>query len=368
MRIPHAPLDPPISYQANLEDTTTMSLSNSTPSLRGDPEEDDDDEPSLNYGIGKIEDEQELLSDEKDAIKSPRSLKGVANTEPVTKGFSSGNAMLRRGTERGTTSMSGIKNKITTTSKVRGLTSRGRSGKGTNATISKPAKTSSDIPDRQAEQDSLDDSSTNANQALHDTKDELAKMQRKLDRHQRKQQEFLAELRDYRDKVLEQERTITDLRNTSLEKVQLQEIVTDLQTKLLEESEEKKFWVSKCHEAHRDYSKNESEIRLLRAELADRDVLWKTERERTNDQLLIERDRCRERYHTAQKALQGREQEVHELRRQLLSLKHNISTWTKTEGQVADDVFMEKFTSLGHDLQNWTINNFRRAKIGVLCL
>lgn len=360
MHIIHAPQDP---------DAAALSLTNSIPSLRGDLENDDDDddnERDLHYEVGKVEDEQELLSAGKDTMKSPRSLKGV-NTKLETKGFNGSNSQKSK-TERGTLAITGIKSSIATTSKARRVSPRGKSGKATGATISSSAKNLSDTPERQVEQDSAGGSSTNANKALRAAKYELAKVQRELERHQRNQQEMIAELRDCREKLTEQERIIMDLRNTSLEKAQLQETVTDMQMKLLEESGEKKFWMAKCHEAHRDYSRNESEVRLLRAELAERDALWKNERERKNEQLLLERDRCRERYHAAQKAVQEREEEAHELRRQLLGLKHNISTWTKTEGQVADDVFMEKFTSLGHDLQNWTINNFRRAKIGVLLL
>lgn len=362
MRILHAPQD---------SDTTALSLSSSIPSLKGDLEDDDDDDKdevhSLNSGTGKVEDEQELLSDGKDAIKSLHSLKTGVTSKHAKKGSNGSNSLKSR-TEKGTTSITGVKNRIATTSKTRGSTPRGKSGKGSGAIMSSSTrKNASDSPDREAEQDSPEDLSINPNhQALQTAKRDLAKMQRELDRQQCQQQELLTELRDYREKITEQERIITDLREAGSEKAQLQETVTELQTKLLEASEEKRFWMGKCHEAHRDYSRNESEIRLLRAELAERDILWKNERERKNEQLLMERDRCRERLHAAQKAVQEREEEVHELRRQLLGLKHNISTWTKTEGQVADDVFMERFTSLGHDLQNWTINHFRRAKIGVL--
>ncbi|KAI9848132.1 MAG: hypothetical protein M1838_000628 [Thelocarpon superellum] len=138
-----------------------------------------------------------------------------------------------------------------------------------------------------------------------------------------------------------------------------------LESKLASESRDKTFWSKKHEEVHRQYLKTESEHRILQATTADRDGMWKREWERKNEHLLQERDRCRDAFHTAQRMAQDRQEEARELRRQVLELKHSISTSTRMEGQTTDDVFREKVKLLGHDLQNWTISNFRKRDIDV---
>ena len=139
-------------------------------------------------------------------------------------------------------------------------------------------------------------------------------------------------------------------------------LLSDLQAM----TDEKNFWKERHEDINEKYLRAESEVRILRVNLADREVMWRRECERRNEQLLLERDRCQEGYHAAQKTIHEREEEISELRHHALGLKRNISAWTKLEGQVSDDVFVERMKALGHDLQNWTINNFRRATLGSL--
>ncbi|KAK3670330.1 hypothetical protein LTR78_009784 [Recurvomyces mirabilis] len=54
--------------------------------------------------------------------------------------------------------------------------------------------------------------------------------------------------------------------------------------------------------------------------------------------------------------------EVTWLRRQLADLKKTISTSTRMDGQVTDSVFAQETGVLHHELQNWIVNNFRRAR------
>ncbi|KAK5112135.1 hypothetical protein LTR62_004478 [Meristemomyces frigidus] len=54
--------------------------------------------------------------------------------------------------------------------------------------------------------------------------------------------------------------------------------------------------------------------------------------------------------------------EVSWLRRQLADLKKTISTSTRMDSQVTDSVFAQETGVLHHELQNWIVNNFRRAK------
>lgn len=332
-------------------------------STYGAEEDLDDEEPTT-----RVEDQQELLSDEQDVNISPRSAKKMAAIKSAAINLGPNISPKGRG-DKGASSIGGVKNKIATASKTRIMNSRGKSGRDIESkmAISTQDKSPSDPPEKLYEQSFCDDSPTNNDQSFQSAIQKIAKLQRELDAHARREKEQNEEIRACREKAKEQARVIEGLQNAKLENSQFQDNITDLQSKLLVETDEKTFWIRKCQEAHRDYSKSESELRLLRAELAEREASLKDEQERRTEQLLIDRDRCRERYHTAQKALQEREAEVLELRQQLLGLKRNISTWTKTEGQIADDVFRERFTSLGHDLQNWTINNFRRAKLGKVC-
>ena len=142
--------------------------------------------------------------------------------------------------------------------------------------------------------------------------------------------------------------------------------VAALESRLALETRDKVFWSKKHEELHRQYLKTESEYRILQATTADRDGMWKREWERKNEHLLLERDRCRDGFHSAQKVAQDRQEETRELRRQVLDLKHSISTSTRMEGQITDDVFREKIRLLGHDLQNWTITHFRKRDLGTM--
>ena len=183
------------------------------------------------------------------------------------------------------------------------------------------------------------------------------------------QQKLSAELEQLKDLAQIQEAELKALRaeqrkDRETSERQLREI-SHHEAKLASEIRDKTFWSKKHEEVHRQYLKTESEYRILQATVADRDGMWKREWERKNEHLLQERDRCRDGFHAAQRTSQERDEEARELRRQVLELKHSISTSTRTEAQVTDDVFREKVRVLGHDLQNWTITNFRKKDLGV---
>lgn len=82
----------------------------------------------------------------------------------------------------------------------------------------------------------------------------------------------------------------------------------------------------------------------------------------------VELDRGRRAFHEAQRSLDRQDQELRETRRQMLDLKRSISLGTRSDGQVTDDVLREQIRSLGHALQNWTINSFRKTKFGMLSI
>ncbi|KAI9822788.1 MAG: hypothetical protein M1832_003021 [Thelocarpon impressellum] len=183
------------------------------------------------------------------------------------------------------------------------------------------------------------------------------------------QQKLQAELEQYKERAQHHDSELTALR---LAKEQEEECsqqrartVAAQEARLAAEARDKTFWARKHEEVHRQYLKTESEYRILQATVADRDGMWKREWERKNEHLLQERDRCRDGFHAAQRAAQEWEDEAREMRRQVLELKHSISTSTRTEAQVTDDVFREKVRLLGHDVQNWTITNYRKRELDI---
>ncbi len=252
--------------------------------------------------------------------------------------------------------------KNTASSKARSLVSVGRSKKHSTSKSSAMNKRESPTGPRAAdEQALLDDGLTDIDKAVRSARDDIAVMQLELEKY-RHQDMISMEAPSETRKITAQESLTDQLAEVTRAKTRLEETVAQLRSDLQAERTEKTFWQDKHEEFQEKYLRAESEVRILRANMIERDSMWKREWERKNEHILLERDRCQDGYHSAQKALREREEEVQELRRHILGLKHNISTWTKIEGQVSDDVFTERIRSLGHDLQNWTINHFRRAK------
>lgn len=192
--------------------------------------------------------------------------------------------------------------------------------------------------------------------ALQDALEQQEKIHLELDSHRDRLRHQETELRAYE---AEKERSAEQQR-------QGERTISTLESKLASETRETAYWTEKHEDIHRRFLRTESEYRILQDKMADRNEMWKREWERKNEHLLTERDRCRDGYQTAQRVVDEMEEENQELRRQVLELKHSISTSTRTEGQVTDDVFREKIRNLGHDVQNWTINNFRRKDIGII--
>ncbi|KAI9832319.1 MAG: hypothetical protein M1826_002005 [Phylliscum demangeonii] len=198
--------------------------------------------------------------------------------------------------------------------------------------------------------------------ALETAREEISGLKEQLARSQERERGYLVALRAYAGETMGDERSSGSLGSG------LEEITDDLRSTFRAKTDQDMFWIRTHEDAQYTYRQMENEVRSLRAELEDQDKVWKGEWERKSAQLLLERDRCRAASHAAQKAVLARDEEVRELRKQLLALKHSISTWRRTEGQVTDDVLTEKFRTLGHDLQNWTINHFRRASLDSSCL
>ena len=115
------------------------------------------------------------------------------------------------------------------------------------------------------------------------------------------------------------------------------------------ESETATFWQGKHSALNQQFLRADTELRLLRAEVEVR----RGEREELRDGWEVLRREVRE-----------RDEEIAGLRAQVRGLKEWVSTSTRSDAQVADEVFGEGMARLGNELQNWVIVNFRRAKLG----
>lgn len=105
----------------------------------------------------------------------------------------------------------------------------------------------------------------------------------------------------------------------------------------------------------------EKDLELLKDELEQKDLYW--------------REEMRKKIHEARQegGASGRDMHSnrgqarlgdHGLHRQLTELKRSISKSTRVETVVtSDSTFAQEMGSLAHEIQNWTVNNYRRARI-----
>ncbi|KAI6811065.1 hypothetical protein KC332_g5201 [Hortaea werneckii] len=69
--------------------------------------------------------------------------------------------------------------------------------------------------------------------------------------------------------------------------------------------------------------------------------------------------------HKEARASSAQSDEVHLLQQQLAELKKTISTSTRMSSSVTDSTFAQEMGVLHHELQNWIVLNFRRAKMDI---
>jgi hypothetical protein len=143
--------------------------------------------------------------------------------------------------------------------------------------------------------------------------------------------------------------------------------LTQLSHKLTNESETALFWQQKHSTLNQTFLKTDTDLRLLRQEVG---TFRQTREERDRDiktrisSLMLDRDSFREAYNEAMGELRTKDDMIKALQGQVWGLKSFVSTSSKMDEQVADEVFGERMQRLGNGLQNWVITNFRRAKIG----
>lgn len=114
-------------------------------------------------------------------------------------------------------------------------------------------------------------------------------------------------------------------------------------------------------EMEAQFTRLESELEALKGELNQKDTFW--------------REELRSKLHEARQEGGGPAKEMHSargrarlgdtgLQRQLTDLKRSISKSTRVETVITSDAtFVQEMGSLAHEVQNWTVNNYRRAKI-----
>ncbi|KAI9820599.1 MAG: hypothetical protein M1827_004968 [Pycnora praestabilis] len=189
-----------------------------------------------------------------------------------------------------------------------------------------------------------------AKEQLEQLQAEIKKYKLNEESHQEEIETYKRDLHFQNEQIQDQENAINRYqRDLQVMRSEFETTISDLLTEVAEEKRNTSFWSRKHEEVHREYMRTENDYRILQSNTSERDALWKSEWERKS----ADDDQSREAQHTAQKITQVYEEEVAELRRQVLELKHSISTSTRTEGQLTDDVFREKMVTLGHDMQNW---------------
>jgi activating signal cointegrator complex subunit 1 len=107
----------------------------------------------------------------------------------------------------------------------------------------------------------------------------------------------------------------------------------------------------------------QKEATALRAELREKDAHWQEEMRREIHEARQEsrNDSVREMHSSSSRSRLAPEVG---LQRQLTDLKRSISRSTRVETAVtSDSTFVQEMASLAHEIQNWTVNNYRRARI-----
>ncbi|KXJ96554.1 hypothetical protein Micbo1qcDRAFT_1462 [Microdochium bolleyi] len=115
------------------------------------------------------------------------------------------------------------------------------------------------------------------------------------------------------------------------------------------ESETASFWQAKHAALNQQFTRVDTELQLLNAELEIR---------------MAEREEMRESLEGMRKDLGDREEEARSLKVHLAKMKQWISTSTRiTEDQTSDQQFAEIMMKLMNGLQNWVISHFKKARL-----
>lgn len=103
----------------------------------------------------------------------------------------------------------------------------------------------------------------------------------------------------------------------------------------------------------------EEEGEVLREQLEQRDEMWKTEWARKSSSLVEQQSQA-----LVLEVKKSRDQ-TGALQQQLSEMKRSISTSTRIDSEVTDSTLTQEMEVLHHEIQNWIVNNFRRAKTDI---
>ncbi|KAM0706500.1 hypothetical protein Q7P35_005827 [Cladosporium inversicolor] len=104
----------------------------------------------------------------------------------------------------------------------------------------------------------------------------------------------------------------------------------------------------------------EKEVETLKSDLERKDSFWREELRAKVHDARQEGRRPRDMHSSRSQARLG----DNGLQRQLTELKRSISRSTRVESVATSDAtFVQEMGSLAHEIQNWTVNSYRRARI-----
>lgn len=111
-----------------------------------------------------------------------------------------------------------------------------------------------------------------------------------------------------------------------------------------------------------DFANYRDQNTYLRSELARKEDQEREDKTRITS-LLIERSTLLSHLSAARATSVDRDTEVETLRTQVRGLKTWVSTSSRSEGQVTDEVLRTAISDLAAGLQNWVLKNYRRSKL-----
>lgn len=119
------------------------------------------------------------------------------------------------------------------------------------------------------------------------------------------------------------------------------------------------------HELEERYKTLEKEAEDLKEQLNKKDEFWREEMAKKIQQIRQENNEPARGLHSFRNNSRlGEPKPNNGLQRQLTDLKRSISKSTRVETMItADSTFKQEMESLAHEVQNWVVNNYRRARV-----
>lgn len=108
----------------------------------------------------------------------------------------------------------------------------------------------------------------------------------------------------------------------------------------------------------------EEEVENLKTQLAKQDAAFKHELEKRTQELAREQSDAVRELKSVRTRASVRDSQADGLQRQLTDLKRSISRSTRVETVVtSDSTFRQEMDTISYEVQNWVVNNYRKAKV-----